>query len=61
MKKAKVKTVEILDTLFDTYRWYRKLRKGKWYHVHYYLDPGLRYWMKRKPLPNEVIIREEKY
>jgi hypothetical protein len=48
-------------TMLSDFKWYRKLKKGKWYFVHYYHDPGMRYWMQREPLPNEVIMKVEKY
>jgi hypothetical protein len=49
--------------MLSDYKWYRKLLGGHWYYLrpydNLYSFTHMRYWTRRKPLKNEVILKEE--
>lgn len=51
--------------MLSDYKFWRKFKGGIWYYCrpydNLYSISYMRYWTQRKPLYNEVILKEESY
>ena len=52
------------DFFLGRFRWYRKYRGGTWYHVRVIWDLSRNmscFWINSEPLPDEYVLRTEKW